>query len=288
MNDSPTPDSSQFETPALGHSVIPEWITTCSYQQQSVLLLALRGPDGVRKHHPAKAVHTAYRGTMLRAAERGRFLRWGEEADSFMSLHLMADMELWETAINAFFAHVDELPHHYVAHLAHAAQIIGHRHPEKRCREAWGYFYYRWCNDLHVELEGETLMNTRLDDWGKAAQRLSDRQIFYSVRGPQPKPRLLPEIYPGIATALFAITLDNGGLNRDRPTDKINDEMHDWLAKFPRTFLDVFEPWLAALDENGIEQMTAGEETEREEFMAANNVPPLLDEFLTKWFDEVC
>ena len=282
MNDSPTPDKA-FETRALGHSVIPEWLIDCSYQQQSVILLALRGPDGVRKHHPAKTVHVAYRGTVLRAAERGRFLWWGEEADSFMSLDRIANDDHWEIAVNAFFAHVDELPHHYVAHLAHAAQIIGNRHPHEGFRRAWGYFYARWCDDLHVGLETETAMNTRLGDWGKAAQRLTDMGVWFSTwDAPSPNLRRFPEIYRGIARTLFRIALDKGGLDI-QSEDVIDQKMNLWLAKFPRTFLDAFEPWLADLSEADLETMTIGGSAYQEEVMARKNAPPLVDDFLEKW-----
>lgn len=184
----------------LDDYVIPAWLKQCSYQQQSVLLLALRGPDGVRKHHPAKLVHTAYRGTMLRAAERGRFLEWGENADSFMSMHVIGteekdyfllacrDLGTWQGAVDEFFDHVDELPHHYVAHLAHAAQIIGFKHPDERFRRAWGWFYQRWVEDAHLNPETEYQMDKRLGDWGKARARLGLLGYGFGVDA-SPKPK---------------------------------------------------------------------------------------------------
>lgn len=167
------------------NTVIPPWMESISLQQQSVILLALRGPDGVRKHHPAKIVHCAYRGTILRAAERGRFLHWGEEADTFMSMGDIADPERWNHAIRQFFHHVDELPHHYVAHLAHAAQIIGYCHPVHEVASAWKRFYERWCDDLHVTPETHEQMNERLGDWGQAKSRLA--RLGYDF--PLPPPR---------------------------------------------------------------------------------------------------
>jgi hypothetical protein len=67
-------------------SVQPEWCRALPLQQQSVMLLAARGPDGVTKMHPCKGVVVAYRGCVLLAAKYGRELRFGERADSFMSL----------------------------------------------------------------------------------------------------------------------------------------------------------------------------------------------------------
>lgn len=169
----------QFED--IDNYVVPSWLKELSFQQQSVILLALRGPDGVRKHHICKTVHIAYRGTVLRAAERGRFLEWGEKADSFMSMDAIANAMSWDWVVNTFFDHVDELPHHYVSHLAHAAQIIGYKHPDERFRRAWGYFYQRWCDDKHVNPETEHQMDERLNDWGKAQARLGLMGIPFAV-----------------------------------------------------------------------------------------------------------
>lgn len=162
-------------TEPLGDSVIPRWMTRLSFQQQSVLLLALRGPDGVRKNHPAKPITIAYRATILRAAERQRFLSLDppEAPDSFMAFDVFADPIKWEAAIKTFFAHVDELPHHYVSHIAHAAQIIAVHHDHPVISRHWGYFYATWCEDLHVNPETPTQMDNRLSDWGTAKIRLN-------------------------------------------------------------------------------------------------------------------
>jgi hypothetical protein len=38
-----------------------DWMDDLPMQQQSVVVLATRGPDGVAKHHPCKDVVRAYR-----------------------------------------------------------------------------------------------------------------------------------------------------------------------------------------------------------------------------------
>lgn len=146
---------------------IPEWFTRLPVQQQSVLMLALRGPDGVGKHHPAKGVHRCYRATILRAAYYGRWLVIGERADTFMDLENFHHWPTWADEVKTFFAHVDELPHHYAAHLAHGAQILGYKHPDLLFRSRWDYFYEQWCDDLHVNPETEEQMDERLNDWGR-------------------------------------------------------------------------------------------------------------------------
>lgn len=145
-------------------SVQPQWMTTLPLQMQSVLLLAARGPDNVAKHHPCKNVVRAYRGTVLVAAARKRTLEWGEKADSFMSLDRFADSKLWREDIRMFFEVIDSLPHHYLMHLMHGAEILGYKHPDRRFADHWFQLYYDMCNDMHLPYEREAELNLRLND----------------------------------------------------------------------------------------------------------------------------
>jgi hypothetical protein len=146
-------------------SVQPEWCRSLTLQQQSVLLLAGRGPDGVGKHHPCKPVHIAYRATIFLAGKYGRPLEWGERADSFMSLDLFGNDQWWETAVNEFFGNWDSLPAHYVKHLMHGAQILGFKHPDLRFRQRWSRLYLRFVEEFHLQPETEEQMDRRLGDW---------------------------------------------------------------------------------------------------------------------------
>ncbi len=148
-------------------SVQPEWCLKLPIQQQSVLLLGARGPDGVAKKHPCKQVQIAYRGSVLLAAKYGRKLRWGERADTFMSLDVFADIDAWTAVVQDFFAHADELPHHYLMHLMHGAQILGYKHPDERFRDRWFSFYRAMVHDLHLTMETEAQMDERLGDWAR-------------------------------------------------------------------------------------------------------------------------
>lgn len=145
-------------------SVQPEWCLELPLQQQSVLLLAARGPDGIAKAHPCKAVVRAYRGTVLVAAARRRPLEWGERADSFMSLDRFGDSTAWANDLVVFFDNVDDLPHHYLMHLAHGAEIAGYKHPDERFRRRWRSFYENVCDDMHVIPETERELDLRLND----------------------------------------------------------------------------------------------------------------------------
>lgn len=148
-------------------SVQPEWCLRLPLQQQSVLMLASRGPDGMPKYHPCKPIHVAYRGTVLVAAKYGRLLEYGERADSFMSLETFADDHLWGSAIEKFFANHDELPHHYLKKLMHGAEIVGYKHPDQRFRKRWNGFYVSMVSEMHLSIETEAEMDRRLGDWGR-------------------------------------------------------------------------------------------------------------------------
>jgi hypothetical protein len=148
-------------------SVFPEWMRDLPMQQQSVLLLAARGPDGIAKAHPCKEIVRAYRATVLLAARYGRALEYGEKADTFMSLDVFASDEAWQQAVYAFFDHADSLPHHYLMHLMHGAQILGYKHPDERFGVRWLALYTALCEDLHLHPESEAEMDERLGDWGR-------------------------------------------------------------------------------------------------------------------------
>lgn len=148
-------------------SVQPAWALALPLQQQSVLLLACRGPDGVAKEHPCKTVHRAYRGCVLVAARYGRNLRLGERADTFMSLCELEDSGIWKDVIDRFLQHYDSLPGHYVRHLLHGAEILSYKHPDVLINRRWEDFYLTVCRDMHLNPETEAQMDGRLSDWGR-------------------------------------------------------------------------------------------------------------------------
>lgn len=155
-------------TRVTGHrSVQPPWCSQLPLQQQSVLFLATRGPDGVGKYHPCKAVQRAYRACVLLAGKFGRCLRRSEPGDSFMSLREISDTHAWDKVVREFFDAVDSLPHHYLAHLMHGAQVLGYKHPDGDLRCRWHAFYLRMVDDLHLHPESEAEMDGRLSDWGR-------------------------------------------------------------------------------------------------------------------------
>jgi len=159
-------------------SVLPEWLQQLPIQQQSVLLLALRGPDGVRKDHPCKALLRYYRACVIKAARYGRMLRDTDDCDSFLGYvgwrvngdppAMQGDKDFYHRA-DAYLDRVDELPHHYHMHMMHAAQILGYKHPDAAVATRWRHFYGMCAEDAHLTIETEAQMDERLSDWNRAS-----------------------------------------------------------------------------------------------------------------------
>lgn len=145
--------------------VFPSWIMTLPMQQQSVLVLACRGPDGIAKHHSSKEILRAYRACVLKHAYNGHGHVWGAPAtDSFANLQYIALDDYWPTMMDTYFDAGDELPHHFRSHFMHGAEILGYKHPLEIVRRRWTGFYLRACDDLHVNPETEAQMDGRLSD----------------------------------------------------------------------------------------------------------------------------
>ncbi len=150
----------------MGDLVFQDWMFPLPMQQQSVLVLACRGPDGIAKFHPCKSVVARYRASVLKAAYLGRPMRIDEgDATTFMTLANFSDDREWYGIVREFFDNVDAIPHHYYLHLAHGAEIIGYKHSDALFRKRWMNFYFQCCQDMHLFPETEADLDTRLADW---------------------------------------------------------------------------------------------------------------------------
>lgn len=147
-------------------SVFQDWIFALPMQQQSVLVLACRGPDGIGKHHDTKAIVRRYRASVLKNAYLGRNMAIDEAGrDTFQTLDKFSDEAHWRGLIKMYFEGADNLPHHFNMHLIHGAEILAYKHPDPTFRARWWMFYAEACVDLHFEPESEEAMDIRLGDW---------------------------------------------------------------------------------------------------------------------------
>jgi hypothetical protein len=154
-------------------NILPEWMEGLPLQQQAVLILALRGPDGFPKFHASKPVLHYYRACVLKAAHVGRHLKHGEHVPSLMS-RIYDDEGAWRNALKAFRDVEDELPLHYYTHLMHGAQVLAFKHEDGSVRVRWLEFYTQCCDYLHVPCEGCFDMDRRLSDFGRGLEEILD------------------------------------------------------------------------------------------------------------------
>jgi hypothetical protein len=154
--------------------VTQAWCHTIPFMQQTVLLTAVRGPDGIAKYHPCKYLLRWFRRCMLVSSLDGRVLPtpFDEGGGSFMGKSfegLTADFGgHWnyqmDVLVGEYLRALDELPHHFQLHFMHAAEIVGYKHPDEIIRAWWHATYLRLVHDMHLWPETEEQMDLRLGD----------------------------------------------------------------------------------------------------------------------------
>jgi hypothetical protein len=155
--------------------VTQEWCHGITFMQQTVLLTAVRGPDGIAKYHPCKYLLRWFRRCTLVSSLDGIVLTtpWHPGGGSFMGpsyLHTAdegdgSDWAAWMTnQVSDYLRALDELPHHFQLHFMHAAEILGYKHPNPDIRGWWHSTYVRLVHDMHLWPESEAQMDDRLGD----------------------------------------------------------------------------------------------------------------------------
>jgi hypothetical protein len=157
------------------NSVLRNWVCELTMMQQSVLIAAVRGPDGLPKDHVAKLMLRWLRRCVLYSAmdKRELLTPYEDGGGSFTGPSIAygcfdLDGGYWQTAMDAvvkqYLRCVDEIPHHFQLHFMHAAEILGYKYPEQETRTWWLQAYLRIVNDAHLAPETEERMDYRLGD----------------------------------------------------------------------------------------------------------------------------
>lgn len=142
-------------------SVVQSWVgECCTWKQQTVLLAAFRGCDGLPKHDPSKVFTKKMRSTLL------------NNADTSSTFMVDADFALTDEhkePIDDFFidcsrGSMDAYPVHWFLHLLQAAEIVAYKCPIESVAEYWRYFYLCGIKAMHVNPETEEQMDARLAD----------------------------------------------------------------------------------------------------------------------------
>lgn len=149
--------------------VLQDWVCRLTFMQQSVLITAVRGPDGIFKDHHVKVLMRWLRRSILicafdKRAHNGPY----EPCGGKFTGACPHDIDMVQYGRD-YLRYVDELPHHFQLHFMHAAEIIGYKHPDRAVRNYWHNMYLDIVNDAHLHPESEEEMDKRLgdneDDW---------------------------------------------------------------------------------------------------------------------------
>jgi hypothetical protein len=162
----------------IQRSVLQDWVMQLPLMQQSVLLTAVRGPDGIDKYHLVKYLVRWYRRCILISALDGVVLDrpYDERGGSFTGPSFTHEDEYlynqglhtWQQKmdklVDGYIKRLDALPHHSSMHFLHAVEILGYKHPDVDIREWWCKLYLRLVGDLHLHPETEDELDRRLGD----------------------------------------------------------------------------------------------------------------------------
>lgn len=156
-------------------SVLQPWVASLTFMQQTVLLTAVRGPDGSPKYGPTKMLLRWYRRCILLSSLDGGVVLadpFDPNGGSFMGPSVLmraADADYdWQwyldEIVSQYLRELDALPHHFQLHLLHAAEIVGYKHPDEAIRAWWANVYLRLVHDMHLWPETEEQLDHRLGD----------------------------------------------------------------------------------------------------------------------------
>ncbi len=178
-------------------SVLQDWVHNLPFMQQTVLLTAIRGPDGIAKYGATKNILRWLRRCVLISALDKRVITnpYDKGGGSFTGPSISDDDKqmmfasdaarssvsraggtwsgdlVWEPGMvvvaDEYLAQTDGLPHHFQLHLMHAVEILGYKHPDERIRHWWLGFYNRIVHSMHLWPEDEGQLDTRLGDTRK-------------------------------------------------------------------------------------------------------------------------
>jgi hypothetical protein len=142
----------QREEVRVTNCVLKSWVVILPMMQQTVLMTAVRGPDGVSKRSPVKSILRVMRATFIHNAkplEQGEFMTHVDDL-TFTSM------------LDSFLADVDMYPMHFLMHFTHAAEIIGYKceHLDQRLR--WQKVYLRMVELFHLNAETHAALDARL------------------------------------------------------------------------------------------------------------------------------
>lgn len=139
---------------------------------------AIRGCDNEQRNSPTKLLIRNLRAAVL-VCHCGDPLK----AATFIET---SSIEELSRRMNNVRKDMDHLPHHFVMHLCHAAEIIGYKHPDSTISRIWREFYFTMVKCFHMNPETEEGLDLRLnadeDTFAKAAMESNGLPMGTTVR----------------------------------------------------------------------------------------------------------
>ena len=132
--------------------------------QQSVLITAVRGADGIPKRHVSKYLLRWLRRCIMFSAFDKIELMGPHDARGGNFTGPIPQDQTPESIQDEYFHDIDMIPHHFHLHLVHAAEILGYKHPQPSKRFFWKGFYETAARDMHLIPEDEAELDIRLGD----------------------------------------------------------------------------------------------------------------------------
>ena len=153
-------------------SVLQSWVSDLTFMQQSVLLTAIRGPDGQAKYDPPKMLLRWYRRCVLISALDGIVLDNPSDprGGSFTGPSVTGNppyvslLKLMDSHVVDYIRNMDAIPAHFQRHFMHAVEILGYKHPDANIRDFWKSVYFQVVMEMSLEPETEAQMDMRLGD----------------------------------------------------------------------------------------------------------------------------
>lgn len=140
-------------------SVVQDWLSDLTMKQQTVLLAAFRGCDGLPKTDPSKHFTKMMRATLLKNADPASTFYPPENALTDPEVDLVDDF-----FIDCSRGGMDQYPVHWLLHLLQAAEIVGYKCPILAWKNYWKYFYETGVKAMHLNPETEGQLDERLKD----------------------------------------------------------------------------------------------------------------------------
>lgn len=146
------PPASPVLPPNPAFCIVQDWVLKLPGRAQGTLVVATRGCDLMPKHpldSPGRTITAQLRGVILNHVDP-------REIDSEPGCFMQS------TPPKLKLSALEHFPLHWVSHVMHAAEVIGHMHPDPAIAFPWMELYKGFCHSLHVNPETKEQMLTRL------------------------------------------------------------------------------------------------------------------------------